>query len=150
MKTVQATTDKLAIGFSLACVLHCLLLPSLLVLLPILTALHLDSEAFHFWLVFAVIPTSLYAITMGCKQHKRYRLFALCGMGLVMLLAALLLEEVLIGVGEQLLTIIGSCFIVTGHWLNFRLCRLYDHQDCDCSEHGQEEVKTTPSGRHKL
>ena len=59
MKTLQAKTDKLAIGFSLACAIHCLTVPTLLVLLPSLTVLQLDSEAFHFWMVAAVIPTIL-------------------------------------------------------------------------------------------
>lgn len=140
MKTVQVMTDKLAVGFSLACVIHCLALPALLVLLPSITALQLDNEAFHFWLVLAVIPTSLYAITLGCKQHRRYRLFVLCGTGLAMLLSALILEERIGEAGEQLLTVLGSSFIVIGHWLNYRLCRLLDHRDCDCSEHGQEEA----------
>lgn len=136
MKIEQAISDKLAVGFSLACVIHCLALPVMLFLLPSLTAMQLQNEAFHFWLVFAAIPISLYAITLGCKQHKRYRLFALCGTGLILLLAALLLEEEFIGEsGEQLLTVVGSTFIIIGHWLNYRLCRLLDHQQCDCSEH---------------
>ena len=133
MKTEQAITDKLAIGLSLACMIHCLALPALLVLLPSLTALQLDNEAFHFWLVFAVIPTSAYAITLGCKQHKRYQLFVLCGTGLAMLIAALMLEERIGEAGEQVLTLLGSGLIVIGHWLNYRLCRLQSQKDCGCS-----------------
>lgn len=140
MKTEQAVTDKLAIGLSLACIIHCLGLPALLVLLPSLTALQLDNEAFHFWLVFAVIPTSVFAITLGCKQHQRYRLFALCGAGLAMLIAALMLEERIGETGEQLLTVLGSSLIVLGHWLNYRLCRQQDHKGCDCPSHKQEQA----------
>ena len=138
MKTQQAITDKLAIGLSLACMIHCLGLPALLVLVPSLMALQLDNEAFHFWLVFAVIPTSLYAITLGCKQHKRYQLLVLCGIGLVMLLAALMLEARIGETGEQLLTVLGSSLIVIGHWRNYRLCRLKDNKDCGCPDHRHE------------
>jgi len=64
MKTAQAITDKLAIGLSLACSFHCLALPVLLALLPSMTALRLDNEAFHFWMAAAVIPSSIFALTL--------------------------------------------------------------------------------------
>ena len=134
MKTLQAKTDKLAIGFSLACAIHCLTVPTLLVLLPSLTVLQLDNEAFHFWMVAAVIPTSIYALTLGCREHKRYRIVVLGGIGLAFLISALLLGEEPIGeLGEQVLTVIGSGLIVTGHWQNYRLCRSnHDQYDCAC------------------
>ena len=45
------------------------------------------------------------------------------GAGLVLLSAAVLLGENVIGeVGEKVLTLLGSLFVVTGHWFNFRLC----------------------------
>ena len=89
MNTTQVVTDKLAIGLSLGCAIHCLSLPILLALLPSMTALQLDNEAFHFWMLVAVIPTSVYALTLGCKQHKRYRLLILGFIGLGLLVMAL-------------------------------------------------------------
>ena len=70
MKTVQEYTDKFAIGLSMLCAIHCLLLPLLLVALPSISALQIENEAFHFWMLAAVIPTSLYALSMGCKKHQ--------------------------------------------------------------------------------
>lgn len=140
MKQAQTITDRLAIGLSLACTIHCLATPALLVLLPSLMALKLDNEAFHLWLVFAVIPTSLFAITLGCKQHNRYQLFVLCVIGLAMLFSALILEERIGETGEQVLTVLGSSLIVIGHWLNYRLCRQQSHSDCDCSQHEKQKT----------
>ena len=99
MKTTQVLTDKLAIGLSLACAIHCLLLPILLVLLPSMAALQLDNEAFHLWMVIAVIPSSAYALSLGCKQHKRYQLLILGCTGVTLLVLALMLG---VGLGTAL------------------------------------------------
>lgn len=133
MKTTQAITDKLAIGLSLACVIHCLALPVLLVLLPGIAALQLNNESFHLWMVVAVLPSSIYALTLGCKQHKRYQLLFLGFIGIVLMILALLLGETLIGeLGEKILTTIGGVLVATGHWFNYRLCNTQQDNDCGC------------------
>ncbi|MTI12948.1 MerC domain-containing protein, partial [Sansalvadorimonas verongulae] len=70
MKTLQIVTDRLAISLSFLCLMHCLALPLLLVTLPSLTVLNLENELFHVGMVAFVIPTSLYALTLGCKKHQ--------------------------------------------------------------------------------
>ena len=97
MKTEQAVTDKLAIGLSVACAIHCLFLPLMVLTLPSIAALNLDNEAFHMWMVVAVIPCSIYALFLGCKEHSRYQLVFLAFSGLVMLVLALVLGEEQIG-----------------------------------------------------
>lgn len=140
MKTAQAITDKFAIGLSLICTIHCLALPILLALLPSMAALQLDNEAFHLWMIIAVLPTSIYALTLGCKQHKRYRVFILGSIGLSLLVLALVLGEKHVGeAGEKILTIIGAGFVAVGHWFNYRLCYTQNHKDCDCPSN--EHVK---------
>ena len=139
MNTAQVITDKLAIGLSLMCAIHCLFLTSLLALLPSLVALKLNNEAFHFWMVVAVIPSSGYSLTLGCKQHKRYRLLILGLIGLILLVMALVLREDSIGqAGEKIFTVLGAGFIAVGHWFNFRLCQAQKHRDCSClnDKHG--------------
>lgn len=81
MGTTQKITDKLSISLSLLCVVHCLAVPVMLALLPSMAALQLDNEAFHYWMLLAVIPTSIYALTMGCKRHKHFRLLIVGGTG---------------------------------------------------------------------
>ncbi len=121
-KILQSLTDKLAIGLSLGCIIHCLATPALLILIPSLSALHLDNHAFHFWMVIAVLPTSIYALTLGCKKHKRYPLLLLASLGLVILLSPFLLgEEYLSEILEISLTVIGASLISVSHWFNLRL-----------------------------
>ncbi len=63
MAKLQILSDKLAIGFSMVCVIHCLVLPILLILLPPLSGLFaLDDEMFHQWVLYAVVPISIAAL----------------------------------------------------------------------------------------
>ena len=129
MKTLQAHSDRAAIGLSLLCAIHCLATPLAIVLIPSLAALPLEGETFHLWMVILVIPTSIFALTMGCKKHKRHRVAILGGIGLSILIAALLVEGFESGeILEKVLTVIGAAFIAAGHLWNFRLCR--DHDNC--------------------
>ncbi len=96
-----------------------------------MVALPLKNEAFHLWMVVAVIPRSAYALTLGCKQHKRYRLLVLGSIGLTLLVLALILGEERFGeAGEKILTVLGAAFVAVGHWFNFRLCQAQKHIDC--------------------
>ena len=138
--STQAFTDKMAMSLSLLCALHCLVSPLIIVMLPSLAALQFDGEAFHVWMVLAVIPTSVHALTMGCKQHKRYRFLGLGLFGLLFLLSAVLLGEDLISdFWEKALTVIGAATIALGHYRNYRLCQ---HQEfCACPDHLDELSK---------
>ena len=131
MKTFPLAPDKLAIAFSTLCVFHCLALPLLMVLLPSLTTLPLEQELFHVWMVIAVIPTSLYALTLGCKRHKHFLLVIYGFIGLFTLIAALFVGDMLLGeVGEKLLTVIGAIIIAIVHFKNYRLCQ--QSKECPC------------------
>ena len=65
----------MAIGLSIACAIHCLSLPVLLLMLPSIATLELDNEAFDFRVVVAVIPCSFYALFLGCKEHNHRQPF---------------------------------------------------------------------------
>lgn len=133
MKISRQFMDKCSIGLSMLCTIHCLVLPILLLLIPSLTALQLDNEEFHTWMLIAVVPTSIYALTMGCKKHKRHELFVIGSLGLISLTLAVILEHDFIGeFGEKALTLLGTSLVVLAHWRNFRLC--LKHQKCPCAD----------------
>lgn len=122
--STQTLSDKAAIGLSLLCVGHCFAVPLVLVLFPSVAAMQLDTEAFHLWMIVAVIPISLYALSIGCKKHRRFQLLAFGGVGLTFLVMAVALEEVLLGeMGEKIFTSIGAGLIAFGHYRNFGLCQ---------------------------
>lgn len=137
MSSLQATrslTDKLAISLSFLCAMHCLVVPLIAVFLPSLVALNLENEAFHTWMVILVLPTSLYALTLGCKQHKNYRFLSYGLLGMALLVAAVLLEERLTEVMEKFITLAGASLIAFSHFRNYRLCQKHD-SDCYCHDH---------------
>ncbi|MCL6417119.1 MerC domain-containing protein [Aestuariirhabdus sp. Z084] len=124
MENIRSLTDKTAIGLSLLCALHCLAFPFAMVLVPSLAGLSLDGEAFHLWMVIAVIPTSLFALTLGCKHHKRYWVVLTGLVGLLILaMAAIAGAKVLGETGEKSLTLLGATVIALGHYWNFRRCQ---------------------------
>jgi hypothetical protein len=134
MFQLQSLTDKTAISLSLLCTIHCLFAPLLAVLLPSIAGIPLEDEIFHLWLAVAVIPISIYALTMGCKSHKRYRVLALGGVGLLILIFTALFGHGLLGEElEKTFTVIGASIIAVGHIWNYRLCR---QTACACPESG--------------
>ena len=131
MNYLSSYTDGVAIGLSTFCVIHCLTSPFLLVFLPSQAALQLDNEAFHIWLLLGVIPISLFSLLLGCKQHKSYKVLMIGFCGLLFLVSAVFVEDFEHGeLLEKVLTVIGACVMVLGHYLNFRLCR--QHHRCEC------------------
>lgn len=123
--------DKFAIIISGMCVAHCLLIPILIVLAPSLITLGLTSESFHLWMIIAVIPSSIYALALGCKKHAKISVFIMGALGLSCLILAFMLgANMLGGMGEKALTLIGTLFIVFAHLQNFKLCNQVD--DCEC------------------
>ena len=128
---LQEKADKFAIGVSLLCAVHCAVLPSLWVLIPTFGLFGLDSEAVHLWMLVVVIPVSAVALTTGARKHGRHLLMVLGIFGLVVLAAAVILGEDLLGEsGEKLVTVFGSAIVAVAHFKNYRFCR-----DTDCSCH---------------
>jgi len=133
MNNIQRISDKAAISLSLLCTVHCLALPLIAVFLPAIAAMPFADEAFHLWLLVAVVPTSAYALTLGCKKHQRYRVVVTGAVGLLTLIAAAVFGHDLLGeTGEKALTVAGTIIIAFGHIWNYRLCQ--SKENCGCSE----------------
>ena len=131
MKNLQAIADKTAIGLSFVCTVHCLALPLLLLSLPAFTALNLMDEAFHYWMLVVVVPVSVLALSMGCKQHKNQSVLLVSTIGLILMAAAAFAGHDLLGEqGEKIVTLMGAVCIAIGHYSNHRLCQ--KSRDCDC------------------
>ncbi len=128
----QKVSDKVSIGISALCLLHCLLFPSFMVLLSSFISVSLNSELIHYMLLFLVVPVSSFALIVGLNNHKNSFIFFIGLLGLAILVSALLIElPITIISGEILLTIIGSILITFSHYKNYKLC---DHLECDCHE----------------
>jgi hypothetical protein len=78
-----------------------------------------------------VILMSLYALTLGCKKYKKFTLIRYRIIGLLTLIAALLIDELILGeVGEKLLTVLGAVIITLAHCKNYQLCQQSKKYPC--------------------
>ena len=115
--------DRAAICFSSLCILHCLLMPVLLVAYPIGIVVTLSDEIFHRIMVSVALPLSLVSLYVGYGHHKRNQLIVLGGIGIVMLVLPLTTSHELISEsGETWLTVAGAVILCLAHVVNFRLC----------------------------
>lgn len=116
--------DRLALGVSSLCALHCLTLPLILVLAPALSASFLGDAVFHRSLLWLVMPSSLMAVTFGCLRHKDARVWFLAAAGLTLMVLAAFWGHDWVGFwGEKAVTLLGVGFLSAGHIRNYSLCR---------------------------
>ena len=128
----SANADKLSITLSLACVIHCLLMPSFLILTSGFLAISIDNELIHKVFLIIVLPVSLYALISGYKNHKISSYLYLGISGLWLLIFAVFFGEGVFGeFAEKSLTLIGSIVVAYSHYKNYQACR---ELACDCHE----------------
>ena len=128
---IRPSADKAAISLSLLCALHCLATPVLITLLPSAIALKLDNELFHLWMLIGVVPISLFALTLGCKEHRNLGVAGAGTIGIALMCGAIILgNDLLRPFGERALTLIGAGFVTGSHIRNFIICR--QSKVCDC------------------
>ena len=128
----QLNSDKFALVLSFICALHCLFVPSFLILSSGFLTISIDSTVMHQLLLILVVPVSLYALIAGYRNHKISWVLFLGASGLVFLFLAVLLGPNILGAfNEKALTLIGSCIIAFSHFKNYQVCRKLD---CACHD----------------
>ena len=130
MKT-NPTTDKFAAGLSIACALHCLLVPSFFIVTSGALTLSIDNEFIHWAILFLAIPISTYALISGVLNHNDYGVFLLGLAGIGVLITTALSESFLTETSVTIFTLLGSALVVYAHTRNFQLCK---ELDCDCHD----------------
>lgn len=131
--------DKIGIWVSSLCALHCLLLPVLVPLLPLIGASFFAQVWFERTILCISLLIGAVALTSGAlKYHGRYYPLVFLALG-----GAIYWFKDSFGEAAEPFTIaVGALLIVMGHWVNMRLCRR-----CKCcrntvfSEHVSVEPK---------
>ncbi|MGP1284058.1 MAG: MerC domain-containing protein [Parasphingopyxis sp.] len=112
--------ESIAIGASLLCLVHCLILPVAVALLPALAAFVALPEALHIWLLGFVAPVAGLVLLSGYRVHRDHRPPVAGALGLVLLaFATLFFPETVL---DMLLSTVGSVLLVRAHLLNWT-CR---------------------------
>ena len=132
MLKAQMPSDRIAMGLSLACVLHCFLAPSLIVLSYGVSSFNIESELIHYMILLLTVPISILALTLGYKNHKSVSIFIAGVIGLLVLILAVIVGEAIFGdFGEKGLTLVGSSIVAYAHYSNYRTCQKLD---CTCHD----------------
>ena len=111
--------DALGIGVSLACTIHCALLPVVLTSLPFFKINIINTRWFEYFMIVLAFAFGSYALWHGYKKHnQRITPFFLFTAGILLLLAKQHWHQC-----ELFILPVAVIFIVYAHIINFRLCR---------------------------
>ena len=127
----QLTSDKFVMSFSAICLIHCLFAPSLIILSYSSLALTIESELIHKIILLLTLPVSIFAISLGYKNHPNNSIIYTGIAGLTILISALLIGESIGENAELVLTMIGSLMVIYCHYRNYKICK---EVNCDCHE----------------
>ena len=113
--------EGLAIGATIACLVHCLALPLLIAAIPILSNVLPIPEHFHLIALGLAIPATAGALFAGYRRHRLAAPLVAGTVGLTLLaLAAIHWGETPL---EMPVTVLGSIAIAVAHLANWRYRR---------------------------
>lgn len=114
----QQWLDGAAMGASLLCLIHCLVLPALIVALPMFAAMLTLPESFHALAFAFAVPSSAVALGLGFRRHRHPLPLAIALLGFPLLGAGAFLAT-----GPRLevvLSVAGALLLALGHGWNWR------------------------------
>ncbi len=123
--------DFIGIGASLACAIHCALMPLLLTSLPLFGINIIDNEAFEYGMIFLAFLIGAVSLFHGYKKHHHsFRPMIYFSIGIVLLLAKQSFHEY-----QYYILPAAIFFIISGHLMNHKACRVHDHGHSDDCNH---------------
>ena len=123
---VKNVLDKLGIAITSLCALHCLLLPVILPLLPIVGADFIGTHLFEDGVLITTMILGFVALYSGYKRyHRQYYPFIMLFVG-----GFVYWQKHYFGADiEPVLVTVGASLVVIAHVSNMKLCRK-EHSCC--------------------
>lgn len=126
--------DRIAISLSSLCAIHCVALPIVAIIMPLLSSTIEHGSTLHeFWfhrfILIFILPISIFALVSGYRCHKQVLPVLIASIGLVILLFTAMFADNLITKhalphsGETILTILAGIIHAAGHILNMLATR---------------------------
>jgi hypothetical protein len=122
--------DALGIAASIACAIHCAVLPLLLTSLPVFGINIIDHPGFEYMMILLAMSIGFYSLWHGYKKHHHSLVPSLIfSTGIILLFLKQANHE------DQLIYLIPAVTtIIVAHVLNYRLCRKANHcHAADCN-----------------
>jgi hypothetical protein len=123
--------DALGIGASLACAIHCAILPFFLSSLPLFGMNIINNETFEAAMIILAFGIGSYSLYHGYRKHHHSFVPGILFIGGF---AFLVLKEFVIHY-ETWLLIPAVVLIIAAHVLNYRSCRVHAHAHADDCDH---------------
>jgi hypothetical protein len=124
---IKINWDALGIGASLACAIHCAVLPLVLTSLPLFGINIINNYSFEYFMIALAFAAGSYALWHGYRKHHRsYLPIFLFAAGMLCLLAKQYWHQY-----ELFILPFAVGFIVAAHVINFRFCRVRNHPASD-------------------
>jgi hypothetical protein len=115
--------DKIGIGLSLLCAVHCVVTPLVILSIPFMARYYLMHPYFHYLLAVFIIPVGVYAFAKGHRHHHNNKVFLFGFPGLFLVgVVPILVHKFAVPVNEPILMLAGSGLLVSAHWMNRKSC----------------------------
>ncbi len=121
---VRTVADGIGMLGASVCAVHCIAMPTLLVLGAAVPTVFLEDEAFHRLMLWFLVPSAVLAFSLGCWRHRDRWMVLFGALGLTgIVLSGLVLHDLVGELGERLATLGSAALLVVAHTRNYMLCR---------------------------
>jgi hypothetical protein len=123
--------DAIGISASLACAIHCALLPLFFSSLPLLGINILHNYQFEFGMILVSFAIGAYSLYHGYKKHHHsFKPIILFSMGIAIMFSRMIFREI-----ELYLLFPAAILIIYAHVNNHMRCRVHNHAHADDCDH---------------
>lgn len=123
--------DAFGIAASVACAIHCAVLPLILSSLPLFGVNIIENQGFEFVMIALAFVVGVYSLYHGRKKHHHsYYPMLLFAAGISLLFVKSMLHS-----HSLMLLIPAVTLVVIAHYLNYKLCRVHNHEHADDCNH---------------
>lgn len=126
MKT-KTNLDFLGMILSFGCVIHCLLLPIIIPLLPSIGFVFGHDSYTHLILSVAISIIAVFALIPGYFKHKVQFPIVIASFGIIVIISMGVLERHTESMVITATTIVGSILVIIGHYLNHKYSCSCEH-----------------------
>ena len=123
--------DALGISASLACAIHCAILPLFLTSLPIIGIDLIDNEGFEYFMIVLAFAIGAFSLWHGYRKHHHSFIPLLIFIpGMLLLLAKQIWHDY-----QYWILPVAVLLIVVAHLKNYKACRVHNHAHTDDCNH---------------
>jgi uncharacterized membrane protein YeaQ/YmgE (transglycosylase-associated protein family) len=120
--------DKIGIALSVGCMVHCIVMPLVLPLIPLIGLTMRHGFLFHIIIAAIIGIVAYFAFRSGLKKHGNSLPTLLGSTGVLLLFIGGALELLHLDGTALMTTVFGSMLLITAHYKNHKL-------SCSCEHH---------------